>query len=206
MTNKQIEKSHKEWKKMLLETDREVNQDRADELIDRFGIDRLKELRKSLDTIQNNQFAWSLFTKERPLVVTPEELIFLEEEDRRTTKRYMVDFGLEEYDEEDDHWLPRWVRMPFQSDAQVKRTLKHLLKTNQKFDDLRIIDDQTLNFTCIEPGKPLPDPKLEDYFTPREVLFGKTYVKGSQFDWKHKIEFSHKVNIEVKVNDKKKTH
>ena len=63
MTNKQIEKSHKEWKKMLLETDREVNQDREDELIDRFGIDRLKELRKSLDTIQNNQFAWSLFTK-----------------------------------------------------------------------------------------------------------------------------------------------
>ena len=42
MTNKQIDKSHKEWKKMLLETDREVNQDREDELIDRFGIDRLK--------------------------------------------------------------------------------------------------------------------------------------------------------------------
>ena len=38
------------------------------------------------------------------------------------------------------------------------------------------------------------------------ISMGKTYVKGSQFDWKHKIEFSHKVNIEVKVNDKKKTH
>ena len=206
MTYKQINKSYKEWKNSILEMSRKEEDGREEELIDRFGLDRLKQLRKSLDHIQNNEFAYATFSKETPLKVTPEELVFLEEEDFRTTKRSMVDFNLNDYNKENNHWLPKWVRLPFQSDAQVKRTLKWLFKTHQKFENLRIIDDETLSFAVIEPGKPLPNPKLEDYHTPREMLFGNMYVEGSKMEWKHKIELSHKVHIEVIKNEKEVTH
>ena len=187
---KQIDKLYEEEQKKFVEWKRKENPKREKELLDRFGEDRLQRLRKSLDYIQNNEFVHAIFTNANPLKVTPEELVFLEEEDK-LERRYFVDFGLREYHKETKSFSPRWVRIPFQTNAQVKRTLKWIFKTNQKVEDLNIIDENDLDLKVDwekKDGSPLQLPL-------RVVRYSERY--NFDFDWKHKIELSHKISIEV---------
>jgi len=188
---RKIDELYQKERKSFVQFKRDKNPEREKELLERFGEERLKRLRHCLNYIQNNEFVHAIFTPQRPLLITPEELLFLEEEDK-LEDRYFVDFTLNEYHKETKSFTPRWVRMPFQSNSQVKNTLKWIFKTNQKVEDLNIIDENDLD---LDVNCEMKDGSFK-HIPLRVVRFSERYSM-KEIDWKHKIELSHKVSIKV---------
>jgi len=168
--------------------------ERRNRLIEKFGKNRLRFLRSSLDLIQNCDIVKVFFSKDNPLTVTNEELIFLEEEDKLTTERYFVDYKLKEYYKNIKDWSSRWVRKPFQTDTQVKRLLKDLHKTKQmkNVSNLSITSEKVLD----EEVKYFRKDGTYTHYPLRVVRFNGMY-DWTEFSWSDKIRIIHKVFFEI---------
>jgi len=188
---RKIDALFNDMKEEHLQYKRKDASDREKNLIERFGAVKLKQLRSDLDFIQNNGCVHHLFTKDFPLKVTPEELLFLEEEDK-LNQRYFVDFTWWELSKDEKTFSPRWVRSPFQTETQVKRTLKWINDTNQKVENLSITSEKVLDeeVNCL-----MKDGSYKHYPL-RVVRFDERYDER-KLPWIHKIMLSHKVSIEV---------
>lgn len=189
-TRKVVDTLFEQERKSFLDYIRKDNPEREKELVERFGVVRLSSLRNSLDFIQNNSVVNHLFSKDTPLIVTPEELVFLEEEDKLQS-RFFVDFTLFEFSIDSKSFSPRWCRIPFQTNSQVKRTLEWIYNTNQKVENLSIINENDLDrdVNCL-----MEDGSYKHYPL-RVVRYSERY--DFKFDWKHKIELSHNISIKV---------
>lgn len=188
---KKIDALFYEMKERHLQNDRNNASDKENNLIKRFGAVRLKELRLNLDFIQNNEFANQLFSTDTPFKVTQEELLFLEEEDK-LNRRYFVDFTLWELTKDEKTFFPRWIREPFQTDTQVKRTLEWINETNQKVEGLSIISENVLDeeVNCL-----MKDGSYKHYPL-RVVRFDERY-DWRKLSWMDKIKLNHNVFIKV---------
>jgi len=172
----------------------ESYEERRNRLIEKFGKNRLRFLRSSLDLIQNCDIVEVFFSKDNPLTVTNEELIFLEEEDKLTTERYFVDYKLKEYYKNIKDWSSRWVREPFQTDTQVKRLLKDLHKTKQmkNVSNLSITSEKVLDkeVNCL-----MKDDSYKHY--PLRVVRFNGMYDWTSLSWSDKIKIVHKVYFEI---------
>lgn len=188
---KKIDALFYEMKERHLQNDRNNASDKENNLIKRFGAVRLKELRLNLDFIQNNEFANQLFSTDTPFKVTQEELLFLEEEDK-LNRRYFVDFTWWELSKDEKTFSPRWIREPFQTDTQVKRTLEWINETNQKVEGLSIISENVLDeeVNCL-----MKDGSYKHYPL-RVVRFDERY-DWRKLSWMDKIKLNHNVFIKV---------
>jgi hypothetical protein len=188
---KKIDALFYEMKERHLQNDRNNASDKENNLIKRFGAVRLKELRLNLDFIQNNEFANQLFSTDTPFKVTQEELLFLEEEDK-LNRRYFVDFTWWELTKDEKTFYPRWIREPFQTDTQVKRTLEWINETNQKVEGLSIISENVLDeeVNCL-----MKDGSYKHYPL-RVVRFDERY-DWRKLSWMDKIKLTHNVFIKV---------
>lgn len=191
ISKKEIDELYEQQQKRHLDYDRKDKPEREKELLERFGKERLEYLRDRLEFIQDNHIPHFVFNEKHPLIVTPEELIFLEEEDKLKL-RFFVDFILFEFNKDSKTFYPRWVRQPFQTDEQVKNTLFWISKTNQKIENLSIIDENTLD---LDVNCPMKDGSYE-HFPLRIVRFDERYC-WKDLTWKDKIEISTKIVIKV---------
>lgn len=191
ITKKEIDKLYEQRKKRNLDYIRKDNPEREAELLERFGETRLEKLRDVLDLIQNNGGVHFVYNDKNPILVTPEELVFLEEEDK-LQKRFFVDFNFSEFNKDTKSFAFQWVRKPFQTNTQVKRTLEWIFKTNQKVENLSIIDenDLDLDVNCL-----LKDGSYK-HFPLRVVRFDERY-SWKEFSWSEKIEITHDVCFKV---------
>jgi len=190
---KDKDKMTKIKKEVLLPNLYEMWLSRENKLIKKFGENRIKYLRSSLDLIQNSDIVEIFFSKDTPLTVTNEELIFLEEEDKKT-ERYFVDYNLKEYYESIKNWSSRWVRQPFQTDFQVKRLLKELHDTNQmkNVSNLSITSETVLDNEIN---------LLQENGTTKQVPL-RLYRFKRMYDWvplswSDKIKITHKVSFKI---------
>jgi len=188
---KKIDALFNAMKERHLQIERKDASDREKNLIKRFGAVRLKQLRSELDFIQNNEFANQFFSTDNPFKVTQEELLFLEEEDK-LNQRYFVDFAWWELSEDEKTFSPRWIREPFQTETQVKRTLGWINETNQKVENLSITSEKVLDeeVNCL-----MKDGSYKHYPL-RVVRFDERY-DWQRFPWVHKIYLTHGVSIKV---------
>jgi len=188
---KKIDALFNAMKERHLQIERKDASDREKNLIKRFGAVRLKQLRSELDFIQNNEFANQFFSTDNPFKVTQEELLFLEEEDK-LNQRYFVDFAWWELSEDEKTFSPRWIREPFQTETQVKRTLGWINETNQKVENLSITSEKVLDeeVNCL-----MKDGSYKHYPL-RVVRFDERY-DWRRFPWVHKIYLTHGVSIKV---------
>jgi len=188
---KKIDALFNAMKERHLQYERKDASDREKNLIKRFGAVKLKQLRSDLDFIQNNEFANQFFSTDTPFKVTQEELLFLEEEDK-LNRRYFVDFTWWELSKDEKTFSPRWIREPFQTETQVKRTLEWINETNQKVENLSITSENVLDeeVNCL-----MKDGSYKHYPL-RVVRFDERY-DWRRFPWVHKIYLTHKVSIEV---------
>ena len=189
-TKQEINDLYNQEQKRFLDYKRKDEPEREKKLLERFGKERLEYLRYSLDDIQND-IAYAIFSNNTPLIVTNEELIFLEEEDK-LQKRFFVDFMLYEFNKDTKSFFPRWCRQPFQTNTQVKGTLKWIYKTNQKVEYLSIIDENDLD---LDVNCPMKDGSYKHYPL-RVVRFDERY-SWKELSWKHKIHITHDVWIKV---------
>jgi len=188
---KKIDALFNAMKERHLQIERKDASDREKNLIKRFGAVRLKQLRSELDFIQNNEFANQFFSTDNPFKVTQEELLFLEEEDK-LNRRYFVDFTWWELSKDEKTFSPRWIREPFQTETQVKRTLEWINETNQKVENLSITSEKVLDeeVNCL-----MKDGSYKHYPL-RVVRFDERY-DWRRFPWVHKIYLTHGVSIKV---------
>jgi len=190
-TKKEIDNLYEQQEKRYLDYRRKDNPEREAELLERFGETRLETLRDDLDLIQNNCCVNFLYNDKNPLLVTPEELVFLEEEDK-LQKRFFVDFSLSEFNKDTKSFDHRWVRQPFQTNTQVKRTLEWIFKTNQKVKNLSIIDENDLD----EEVNCLMKDGSYKHFPLRVVRFDERY-SWKKMPWSWKIRMTHDVCLKV---------
>jgi hypothetical protein len=170
--------------------------------INQFDSDHIDWLKDKLSFIQKNQFADTLYDRENPLKVTQAELDFICEEDQKS-ERYFMDYLLKEWDSRIKKYSPRWVRQPYQTDAQVKRYLSYYFskKCKDKISNLRITSENMLEQKVTTKTI---DTNEDVKISLREYWFDKIYKPWTQkenFSYKDIIEFSH--NIEFKVVDEK---
>lgn len=170
--------------------------------INQFDSDHIDWLKDKLSFIQKNQFADTIYDRENPLRVTKPELDFICEEDQKS-ERYFMDYLLKEWDSRIKKYSPRWVRQPYQTDAQVKRYLSYYFSTKckDKISNLRITSEnmleQKVTTKTIDTNEDLKISLREYWFDERY----KPWTQEENFSYKDIIEFSH--DIEFKVVDEK---
>lgn len=170
--------------------------------INQFDSDHIDWLKDKLSFIQKNQFANTLYDRENPFKVTQEELDFICEEDQKS-ERYFMDYLLKEWDSKTKKYVPRWIRNPYQTDAQVKRYLSYYFskKCKDKISRLRITSEnmleQKVTTKTIDTNEDVKISLREYWFDERY----KPWTQEENFSYKDIIEFSH--DIEFKVVDEK---